>query len=212
MFLLSFFYNSGEKSPQATVLRVDDGLSYDVMWMSTDDETHLQVLRSVFSLAEWSRILAPLCPNVKHLSIYMDTILPRFPHRIMPMPMESVITVCLRSLTVAKTLEGILFDVSKSYPNAQIVDLQVKMLHVLKHNTAYTHKINLSSLRDLTIRGDKLSDMDIRILAERYPNVKVTSREFHEDSKQDMGMTFKPERKTFPYAPHSPTSSVGEFI
>ncbi|XP_030834457.1 uncharacterized protein LOC105436819 [Strongylocentrotus purpuratus] len=75
-----------------------------------------------------------------------------------------------------------------------------------------------SSLRELKFSNVKclLSQTDIHKLSEMFPNVKVTvepeSQASQEDSKQGAGMPFKPERKTSPSSPPSPTSSIDKLV
>ena len=117
--LIVFFFNSGEKSGQDILLGhagidllVDD-------WMSTDDETRLQLRDPDFMfLKDVISILALFCPAVKHFSIDLCRI-HRHPFTHMPMPMISVITVCIKSLNCRETLHETLLAVSNFFPNAE---------------------------------------------------------------------------------------------
>ena len=161
--LIVFFY-SGEKSGLSTVMRGDAGLELHVSkWISTDDETHL-VLRDVCCLPDLISILAPLCQTVKHIAIDLHwmrlhplTLMPK----PMPMPMRSVITVCLKSVRWPEPFHVTLLEVSKSFPNAESLDMQMENPHY-PSDQAHFHEVNSSSsLRELKLRYEHMHSYDV---------------------------------------------------
>ena len=152
--LIVFFY-SAEKSGQDTVLKGDAELKLHVVkWMTTDDETHLE-LRDADFFPEFVSILAPLCPAVEHISIdllWMNLFQFVFMH--MPVPMRSVTTVCIMSGECHETLHDTLLAVSKSFPNADSLDLQVGDRCYISDPAYYPEVNSSSSLRELKLRYD----------------------------------------------------------
>ncbi|XP_030834444.1 uncharacterized protein LOC115921268 [Strongylocentrotus purpuratus] len=154
----------GGKSGQDTVLRGDARLKVHVVeWMSTDDETHLELRdMQVVNLSDLISILASLCPAVKHFSInsirvYVSVSLIT-PVPKLDMPMKSILTLCIKSVDCDGKLQETLLEINKCFPKAESLDLQVMNLNL--SSKEYISGVNSSSsLRELKLRWtDRVSD------------------------------------------------------
>ena len=128
-----------------------------VKWMSTDDETHLELKEmSVVYLSDLISILDPLCPAVKHISInsfcvcVAESQCSRRP--MLNIPMRSVLTLCIKSVDCDGELQKTLLEVSKSFPNAESLDVQMESLSSPTNQTLFPEVNPSSSLRELKLR------------------------------------------------------------
>eukprot|EP00057_Strongylocentrotus_purpuratus_P026219 XP_011680693.1 PREDICTED: uncharacterized protein LOC105446067 [Strongylocentrotus purpuratus] len=178
-----------KKSGQETVMRDDAGLELHVEWMSNGDKTHLVLWDHADHFQDVISILAPLCCELQ------------LEGASAAVPMTDLMHLVSNEL---KGVTVLTFDRCK-------VDIQS-----ISHPPQGTE--GESSLRELKFLNVEcpLSQTDIHKLSEMYPNVKVTvehkSQASHEDSEQGTRMPFKPERKTFPSFPPSPTSSTDDLV